>query len=72
MSPFTHVAVRRPHEGATKIWLTADGGCLLASDDGSIPKKQLSNVLEFVTNQHEEICQKWVEKFGNDSLKFYE
>ena len=32
-----HVAVRRPVEHATKFWLTADGGCILASNGSNSP-----------------------------------
>ena len=65
-----HVAVRRPTEGATKIWLTRDGGCVLAHNAGHIPPKDLRTILELVAANHGLICRAWREHFGVEP-RFY-
>lgn len=65
-----HVAVKRPTENATKIWLTASGGCILAHNGGKIPKKDLSDIMELVALNHGYICGKWQEAFQGD-ITFY-
>ncbi len=66
-----HVAIRRPTEHATKFWLTAGGGCILARDNGEIPQRDLRDLARLITLNHVYICEKWVERFGSDSLTFY-
>lgn len=58
-----HVAVKRPTEHATKIWLTSSGGCLLAHNRSKIPSKDLADILELVSLNHAYICKKWQEVF---------
>ena len=65
-----HVAIKRPTEHATKIWLTASGGCILANNGSNIPKRDLSNIMELVALNHGYICQKWQETFQGD-ISFY-
>ena len=66
-----HVSVRRPEENSTKFWLTSNGGCLLANNKSKISKKDLNNLSKLITFNHRYICEKWVEQFGYNSLKFY-
>jgi 2,4-dienoyl-CoA reductase-like NADH-dependent reductase (Old Yellow Enzyme family) len=35
-----HVSKGKPFQNATKIWLTRDGGCILASNGSNIPSKE--------------------------------
>lgn len=65
-----HVAEKRPSENATKIWLTSSGGCLLAHNRSKIPDRDLSNILELISLNHEYICDKWREVFHGD-ISFY-
>ncbi|MCI8306134.1 DUF4160 domain-containing protein [Adlercreutzia muris] len=65
-----HVAERRPSENATKIWLTASGGCILAHNRSKIPERDLSNILELVSLNHSYICARWREVFQGD-ISFY-
>lgn len=65
-----HVAKGRPTRNATKIWLTKSGGCLLAHNGSQLSKRDLSNVMDFITLNHKEICKKWREYFHGD-LSFY-
>ena len=67
-----HVAIKKPTTNATKIWLTADGGCIRANNNGRIPEKDLRTVEKLVRFNHGEICNRWVELFGEGSLRFYE
>jgi len=59
-----HVAVKRPVEGATKIWLTAGGGCTVASNGSGISPKDLRDIQDFIVANHDEICERWAETFG--------
>lgn len=65
-----HVSVKRPTENATKIWLTASGGCLLANNRSKIPKDDLSDILELIALNHDYICRRWQEVFQGD-IEFY-
>ena len=66
-----HVAVKRPTENATKFWLTASGGCLLASNGSDISQGDLRDLAKLVKFNYRYICSKWAENFGEDSLSFY-
>lgn len=66
-----HVAVRRPVEHATKFWLTADGGCILASNGSNLPSKELRKLATFIACNHARICEAWKDAFGADTLRFY-
>jgi len=51
-----HVAKRKPSSNATKIWLTKSGGCILASNGGNIPPKDLGELMEIIAAQYFLIC----------------
>ena len=59
-----HVAVKRPTKNATKIWLTRSGGCILAHNQSDIPAKDLRDIEQFVSVNHELICHRWCEATG--------
>lgn len=65
-----HVAVKRPTENATKIWLTSSGGCLIAHNKSNIPSKDLADICELVSLNHDYICKKWRAVFQGD-ISFY-
>ena len=65
-----HVSVKRPEKNSTKIWLTKSGGGLLANNDSHISPKDLRNIMEFITYNHNYICMRWKEIFGE--ISFYE
>ena len=65
-----HVSKGRPSASATKIWLTRNGGCILASNGSGLNWKELANVLDFVMLNHDEICRRWKEYFHGD-ISFY-
>ena len=66
-----HVAVRKPSEHSTKFWLTSSGGCLLANNSSKIPGKDLRDLSKLIVLNHRYIVAKWVDAFGNDSVKYY-
>lgn len=66
-----HVSVKRPTKNATKYWLTADGGCVLANNDSQIPEKDLRDITKIIKFNHGRICGRWIEVFGPDALTFY-
>lgn len=65
-----HVSKGKPSAGATKIWLTRNGGCKLASNGSRLTKHELANVMDFVMMNHEEICDRWKAYFHGE-MTFY-
>ena len=65
-----HVSRGKPSAGATKIWLTRNGGCALASNGSKLNRKELANVLDFVMVNHAEICRRWCDYFHGE-ITFY-
>ena len=65
-----HVAIKRPTENATKIWLTRSGGCVLAHNQGNIPARDLRDIEQFVSANHAYICKRWSETTG-EACSFY-
>ncbi len=63
-----HVSVKRPTKDSTKIWLTRNGGALLSNNASRIPQRDLNNLLDFITYNHEAICDRWREIFGEVSF----
>ena len=66
-----HVSIKRPSKDATKLWLTASGGCIVAHNSSQLPERDLRRVTKFVRSNHELICRRWCETFEEDSLRFY-
>lgn len=65
-----HVSKGRPSASATKIWLTRNGGCMLASNGSGLNKRDLANVMDFVMINHEAICARWCDYFHGE-ISFY-
>lgn len=66
-----HVSKGKPSPNATKIWLTKNGGCILASNGSDIGKKELNELMEFISAQFFMICESWKDHFLTDEIKFY-
>lgn len=66
-----HISKGKPTPNATKIWLTKSGGCILASNGSKISKKELNELMEFISAQFFFICAKWKEAFVTDEIGFY-
>ena len=48
--PFhVHISKGKPSPDSTKVWLTKKGGCILANNESQIPKKELNQLMEFIS-----------------------
>lgn len=66
-----HISQGKPSANGTKIWLTKDGGCILASNGSNISDKELNKLMEFISAQFFMICDEWKRFFLVDEIKFY-
>ena len=66
-----HIGKGKPTPNATKIWLTASGGCIVANNLGRIPQNELNEMLEIIAAQHFMICEEWKNHFKVNEIKFY-
>jgi len=64
-----HIAYGVPKENATKVWLTQEGGCVLANNGANIPANILRNLMEIIEARKFEIMAKWKSYFGQ--ISFY-
>ena len=46
-----HVGKGVPSKNDTKLWLTADGGCIIANNNGKIPMHDLNEIMQIVSAQ---------------------
>ena len=58
-------------QNSTKVWLTKSGGCILANNKSNIPSKDLSELLETITNNYFYIIAEWKKHFPDEEIKFY-
>lgn len=66
-----HIAKGKPTSNATKVWLTKSGGCILANNGSDIPRKELNDLLEFISAQFFLICSEWKKFFLVNEIHFY-
>lgn len=66
-----HVCKGAPSPNATKLWLTSEGGCILASNGSKIPQPALNEMMDIISAQFFLICAKWKEFFLVDTITFY-
>lgn len=66
-----HVAKGKPVPNGTKIWLTRAGGCIIANNGSNISKKELNELMDFISAQFFLICAEWKKFFLVDEIKFY-
>ncbi|MGC7870152.1 DUF4160 domain-containing protein [Desulfosporosinus sp. SYSU MS00001] len=66
-----HVGKGKPSANATKIWLTASGGCIIANNGSRIPQKELNELLDIIAAQTFMICAEWKNHFKVNDIKFY-
>lgn len=64
-----HVSQGAPTANATKIWITAAGGCYLCNNNSQIPTRTLRNIMMIIEARSGEVIEKWVSFFG--SATFY-
>jgi hypothetical protein len=60
-----------PFENATKIWLTKNGGCVVAHNKGKIPQQELYELIDIISTQYFFICSEWKRRFNLDDVAFY-
>ena len=66
-----HISKGSPSPGAAKVWLTSNGGCILASNPERIPQRELNALLEIIQAQFFMICSAWKKHFKDEHIKFY-
>ena len=66
-----HVSKGQPVPNSTKIWLTRNGGCVLADNKSRIPASELNKLMEFISAQFFMICAEWKKFFVTDEIEFY-
>ena len=64
-----YVAQGAPSAGATKVWITAAGGCFLCNNTPHIPERTLRNIMAILEPRSGEIIAKWRAYFGQ--ARFY-
>ncbi len=47
-----HISKGKPSPNGTKIWLTKNGGCILASNGSKISNKELNELMEVMKFYH--------------------
>lgn len=58
-------------EISTKIWITKNGGCIVANNNSKIPERELREILETIQNSYFLIIAKWKRHFPNKEIKYY-
>ena len=66
-----HVSKGKPSKNATKIWLTQNGGCILAHNGSHIPQSELNVLFEVISAQFFLICAEWKKFFVTETISFY-
>ena len=66
-----HVGIGKPTQNSTKIWITSNGGCIVASNDSRIPIQDLNQLLEVIAAQFDLICSKWKSHFCINDIIFF-
>ena len=60
-----HVAKGNQTANATKIWLPPESNPVLANNNSKIPKKDLTRILKYVSQNRAEIIASWYDYFKN-------
>ena len=66
-----HISIVNPAPNSTKIWITKNGGCIVAHNKGKIPQKDLNKLFEIIRDNFFLICNEWMKFFDTDNIKFY-
>lgn len=70
-SVHVHISKGKPTPNSTKVWLTKKGGCILANNGSQIPRKELNQLMIFISAQFFFICSEWKKFFVTDEIRFY-
>ena len=63
-----HIA-KTPGPAATKVWITHNGGALVANNNSKIPSNDLKTLLRAIEANSERIIRKWKEHF--EEVSYY-
>ena len=66
-----HISKGKPTANATKLWITKNGGCILANNGSDIPPRELNELMSFISAQFFLICSEWKKHFVVDEITFY-
>ena len=66
-----HISKGKPSSGATKVWLTSKGRCVLANNNSRISAKELNELLDVVSAHFFLICSEWKKHFLVEDIRFY-
>ena len=66
-----HISKGNPQANSTKVWLTKSGNCILENNNSRIPSKELSELLETISNNYFYIISEWKQHFPDQELKFF-
>ncbi len=66
-----HVCKGMPRPNATKPWITASGGCILASKGNEVSARDLNVLMDCILAQFVFIRDVWKEFFHVDVIKLY-
>ena len=66
-----HIGIVNPSPNATKIWITKQGGCIVANNRSRIQKSDLDELLEVIQSCFFIICSEWKKHFNVDTIDFY-
>ena len=59
-----HVSEGVPSAGATKIWITKTGKCILCNNNSQIQQKTLKNIMEIIEARNHDVINKWIGFFN--------
>lgn len=59
-----HICKGKLSPNATKVWLTKNGGCILANNGSHIPEKELRELMEFISAQRERASYAMLKETG--------
>lgn len=65
-----HISKGNPNSNSTKVWITKNGGTIVADNGAKIPEKDLKKILNSIEANFFYIVSRWKEYFGEE-IKFY-
>ena len=69
ITEFTRLMERHAH--LFYKYALEEGGCILASNAGHIPQKDLNKIEDIIAAEFFIICAKWKTFFNTDTIRFY-
>lgn len=66
-----HVSKGKPTSKSTKIWITKNGGCIIANNNSKIPIQDLKSIMNTISSNYFYILAKWKETYRIDEVKYY-